>query len=70
MKNRISDYLSTSRYKAPASTVVNPPSRPLLNGQDRNATQHVESYVLKHPLVAVGAAFSIGVFLAWMIKRK
>jgi ElaB/YqjD/DUF883 family membrane-anchored ribosome-binding protein len=70
MKNRIRDYLSTPRHNGPPSKAVNPPSRQLPHGQYVHATHEVESYVIKHPLLAIGAVFSIGVFLAWMIKRK
>ena len=70
MKNRITDYLSTPRHKGPSSKAVISPSRYLSHGQSVFATNEVESYVIKHPLLAIGAVFSIGVFLAWMIKRK
>lgn len=70
MRNRISEYLSASRPQEK-------PLRPVAQGYQWRA-QHkgiygkrdVESYVSEHPVMAIGAAFCIGVFSAWMIKRK
>ena len=70
MKNRISDYLSAARRKGQSSKAAIPASRQLSHCQNAFRTPDVESYVTEHPLAAIGAAFSIGVFLAWLIKRK
>ena len=70
MKNRITDYLSAPRHQGESSKTVIPQSRQLPHGQNAYTTHDVESYVREHPLLAIGAVFSIGVFLAWMIKRK
>ena len=70
MKNRITDFLLTPRHKDRSSKAVIGGSRQLSAGQNSFKSPDVESYVTEHPLAAIGAAFSIGVFLAWLIKRK
>jgi ElaB/YqjD/DUF883 family membrane-anchored ribosome-binding protein len=69
MKNRISDYLPAPRHWGQSSKAAIPESRQLSHYQNAHQTYDIESYVTEHPLVAIGAAFSIGVFLAWLIKR-
>lgn len=70
IKNRIFDYLLAPTRKGQSSKAVNRESRQLSGCQNAFRTHDVESYVMEHPLAAIGAAFSIGVFLAWLIKRK
>lgn len=70
MRNRIREYLSASRpQEQPLRPVVQRLRRPAQH-QGVNGNRDMESYVSEHPVVAIGAAFCIGVFLAWMIKRK
>ena len=70
MKNRMTDYLAASRHEGQTSKAVMRESRQLSHFQNAQRTHDIESYVAEHPLLAIGAAFSIGVFLAWLIKRK
>lgn len=70
MRNRISDYLPAPGGESQSRKVSLSESRQLSRRHDAFRTHEVESYVVKHPLAAIGAAFSIGVFLAWLIKRK
>jgi ElaB/YqjD/DUF883 family membrane-anchored ribosome-binding protein len=70
MKNRILDYPPAVRRKGQSSRAATPDSRQLVHSQNGFRTPDVESYVTEHPLAAIGAAFSVGVSLAWLIKRK
>ena len=70
MKNRISEYLPAAKRKGQSSKAAISESRHVSQYQSALRMDDVESYVTEHPLVAIGAAFSIGVFLAWLIKRK
>lgn len=70
MKNRIAGHLKFPEHNGGALQASIPESRQSAHEKNAIRTGDVESYVTEHPLAAIGAAFCIGVFLAWMIKRK
>jgi ElaB/YqjD/DUF883 family membrane-anchored ribosome-binding protein len=70
MNSRIPEYLRASRQKDLPSQ---PAIQELLNlaqKQIASRMRQVESFVHKHPVTGIGAAFCIGIFLGWVIKRK
>lgn len=71
MKNRIPDYLS-----APSQEIRPPPPpalhelRNLAQRQLADRIRQVKTYFQEHPGTGIGAAFCIGIFLGWVIKRR
>jgi ElaB/YqjD/DUF883 family membrane-anchored ribosome-binding protein len=70
MKNRIPAYLSAPRRE-------NQPTQPaaqelpsLAQKQIGYWMHKIETYVQTHPVTGIGAAFCIGIFLGWIIKRR
>jgi ElaB/YqjD/DUF883 family membrane-anchored ribosome-binding protein len=69
MKNRIPDYL-------PSPMGTGQPSQPaqelgdLAQKQIACRLRPIETYVQEHPATGIGAAFCIGIFLGWVIKRR
>lgn len=46
-------------------------ARPSLSLSDvKQLTDPVESLILKYPAAALASAFTVGVLVAWLIKRK
>ena len=70
MKNRIPDYLSDSRRADQPSEPAFQELRDLARKQFADRMRQAETYVRKHPVSGLGAAFCIGIFLGWVIKRK
>jgi ElaB/YqjD/DUF883 family membrane-anchored ribosome-binding protein len=70
MKNRIPDYLSDLRRTDQPSERTFQELRDLARDQFANRMRQAETYVRVHPVSGLGAAFCIGVFLGWVIKRK
>lgn len=70
MRNRISEYFAASRPREQPSRPVVQRIRRLAQHQRGYGKRDVESYVIEHPVAAMGAAFCLGVLLAWMIKQK
>ena len=70
MKNRIPHYpLAPTRTVQPPETTFQE-LRPLARKQFSDRMHQAGTYVSKHPVSGLGAAFCIGIFLGWVIKRK
>ena len=70
MKNRIPAYLATPRRKGPSSQPAFHELRDLAQKQMAYRLGQVEAYVQEHPVTGIAAAFCIGVFLGWIVKRR
>jgi|GEM_PF-2014896 ElaB/YqjD/DUF883 family membrane-anchored ribosome-binding protein len=70
MKNRIPDYLAAPNRKSQASHPPFQELRNLAQKQIADRLRQIETYVQEHPVTGIGAAFCIGVFLGWIIKRR
>ena len=70
MTNRIPNYLPTSRPKAQPSQSTFQQLRDLAQLQIADRMRQIETYVQEHPVTGIGAAFCIGIFLGWVIKRR
>ena len=70
MKNRIPEYLPASRRKGQPSQPDLEMLRNLSRTQIADRMRQVESYVQKHPVAGIDAAFCIGIFLGWINKRR
>jgi ElaB/YqjD/DUF883 family membrane-anchored ribosome-binding protein len=70
MKNRIPDHLPASSRTDQRSEPTFQELRDLARKQFAGLTRQSETYVREHPLSGLGAAFCIGIFLGWIIKRK
>ena len=70
MKNRIPNYLPAPKNKSLPSRSAAPELLELVQKQITDRMRVVETYVQAHPVTAIGAAFCIGVFLGWVIKRR
>ncbi len=70
MKNRIPNYLSAARRNGQSSQPVFQEFRDLAQNQIACRMRQVETYVEEHPATGIGAAFCIGIFLGWVIKRR
>lgn len=70
MKNRIPDHLPAARQTGQASQPAFQELRDLAQKQIADRVHQVETYVQSHPVIGVGAAFCIGIYLGWVIKRK
>ncbi len=70
MRNRIPGYLSDSGRTAQPSEPAFQELRDLAREQFADRMHQAETYVRKHPLSGLCAAFCIGAFLGWIIKRK
>ena len=70
MKNRIPDYLPAPRRKGQPSQPAFQELRNLAQEQIGYQMRQVATYVQEHPVTGIGAAFCIGVFLGWVIKRR
>ena len=70
MMNRIPDYLPTSsRIDEPSQSAFQE-LRDLAQKQIAERMRQVRTYVQEHAVTGIGAAFCIGVFLGWVIKRR
>lgn len=70
MKNRIPDYPLRSRRTDQPSEPTFQELRDLAGKQFADRLRQAETYVQTHPASGLGAAFCIGIFLGWVIKRK
>jgi ElaB/YqjD/DUF883 family membrane-anchored ribosome-binding protein len=70
MKNRIPNYLPVPKRKAVPSQSANPKLLDLVQKQIADPMRVIEAYVQEHPVTGIGAAFFIGIFLGWIIKRS
>jgi ElaB/YqjD/DUF883 family membrane-anchored ribosome-binding protein len=70
MKNRIPDYLPALRRKGQPSSPAFQEWRNLTQKQIADRVRQFEKYVQEHPVTGIGAAFCIGIFLGWIIKRR
>jgi ElaB/YqjD/DUF883 family membrane-anchored ribosome-binding protein len=70
MINRIPNYLPASKTKALPSPTAEPKLLDLVQRQIAERMHVVETYVHEHPITGIGAAFCIGIFLGWFIKRS
>jgi ElaB/YqjD/DUF883 family membrane-anchored ribosome-binding protein len=70
MKNRIPEYLRTSRQKDLPPQPATHELLSLAQKQIASQVRKIETFVNKHPVTGIGAAFCIGIFLGWVIKRK
>ena len=70
MKNRIPAFLAAPRKKVQKSPPAFQELRDLAQKQMASRLRQVETYIHEHPGTALGAAFCIGIFLGWIIRRK
>jgi ElaB/YqjD/DUF883 family membrane-anchored ribosome-binding protein len=70
MNSRIANYLSAPRRKAQPAQPAFQELRNLAQEQIAYRMRQVETYVHEHPVTGIGAAFCIGIFLGWIIKRR
>lgn len=70
MKNRIFNYPPAPRRKRQPSQPAFQGLRSLAQEQIVGRLRHVQTYVQEHPVTGVGAAFCIGIFVGWIIKRR
>ena len=70
MKNRIPDYLPASSQTDQASEATLHELRDLAREQLAERLRQAETFVREHPVSGLGAAFCLGIFLGWVIKRK
>ena len=70
MKNRIPDCLSALERRGQPSQPTFQELRNLAQRQIAVRLRQVEQFVEEHPASGIGAAFGIGIFLGWIIKRK
>jgi len=70
MKNRIPNYLPALNRKALPLQSANTKLLDLVQKQIADQTRVIQSYVQEHPVTGIGAAFCIGIFLGWAIKRN
>ena len=70
MKTRIPDLLPTPGQKCQPSQSAIQELRNLAQRQIACRMRQVETYVQQHPVTGIGAAFCIGIFLGWVIKRR
>lgn len=70
MKNRFPGYLSDSRRTDRPSEPAFQDLRDLAREQFADRMRQAKAYVRQHPASGLGAAFCIGIFLGWIIKRK
>jgi ElaB/YqjD/DUF883 family membrane-anchored ribosome-binding protein len=66
MKNRIPVYLASSPPPHPAAQE----ECDWAQKQIADRIRQVEKVVHEHPGTALGAAFCIGIFLGWIIRRR
>lgn len=69
MMNRIPDYLSAP-WRTQSAQPAFQDLRKLARKRIGDRMRQVETYVQEHPGTGLGAAFCIGMFLGWVIKRK
>jgi ElaB/YqjD/DUF883 family membrane-anchored ribosome-binding protein len=69
MKNRILNYLPAPKPKSLPSRSANSQLLDLVQTQIADRMRVIEMYVQAHPVTGIGAAFCIGMFLGWFIKR-
>ena len=70
MMNRIPDYLPTSSRIGQPSQSAFQELRDLAQKQIAGRMRQVQTYVQEHAVTGIGAAFCIGIFLGWVIKRR
>ena len=70
MKNRIPEYLPASRRKGQPSQPAFQELRNLAQKQFAYRMHRIETYVQEHPVTGINAAFCLGIFLGWIIKRR
>ena len=70
MKNRIPDYLPDSMRTDQPSEPMLQELRDLARRQFADRMRQAEMFVREHPVSGLGAAFCIGIFLGWVIRRK
>ena len=70
MKNRIPNYLPAPKTKTLPSPSSDSKLLDQVQKQITDRMRAVETYVQEHPVTGIGAAFFIGIFLGWIIKRS
>ncbi len=70
MKNRIPDYLLSPRRTRQPSPPALQRLRDLAQEQIAYRMRQVKTQVQEHPVSGIGAAFCIGIFLGWVVKRR
>jgi hypothetical protein len=66
MINRVADY---ARKESESRSAPNGPSAPQLPSF-RQWVEPLEDLIKKHPAACLASAFTVGVVIAWWIKRK
>jgi len=70
MISRLPNYLPGPGRKGPPSQPAFQELHNLAQGQIAYRMRQVETYIREHAVTGIGAAFCIGIFLGWIIKRR
>ena len=70
MKNRLLDYFMTSSDPSRQSTASLEEWSEKAQSELTFVVRQVEDYVKEHPAIGIGATFTLGVILGWIVKRK
>ena len=71
MQNRIADKLFTKTRPGQASVVDDSRSlRDASSQQLQRSLKRLETLIVSHPAVCLGAAIAVGITLGWWVKRK
>jgi ElaB/YqjD/DUF883 family membrane-anchored ribosome-binding protein len=70
MKNRVADHLPSPRHVQQPTLLDLPKIGQGIQREFAERASQVETYVQQHPVTGIGAAFCIGLFAGWIIKRR
>ena len=70
MKNRLLDYFMTTSEHSQQSTAALEEWGEKAQDELTYWVHQVEAYVKEHPAIGIGATFSMGVILGWLLKRR
>jgi ElaB/YqjD/DUF883 family membrane-anchored ribosome-binding protein len=67
MNSRISEYLPSSWFKRPVQSAGDDPT---VVERLKAWSEPVEQFVVKHPGASLAIAITVGVTIAWWLKRR
>ena len=68
MKNRIFELFSNGHNKSGGTATAEKPQFDMQTVKE--GIDDVTTFVADHPAACVGAAFTVGILLGWMVKRS
>jgi hypothetical protein len=68
MKNRIFEMFANGHNKPAGTATADKPSFDMQTVKE--GLSDVSTFVAEHPAACLGAAFTFGIFLGWMVKRS